>query len=62
MHNAERTEARLNYSTVSGLTYPTSRTLDSTCRFQAAPSFYLPCISVFLASSQVHGSTARYIR
>lgn len=32
MHNAERTEARLNYSTVSGLT--PSSALDSTCRFQ----------------------------
>lgn len=46
MHNAERTEARLNYSTVSGL--PPSWTLHSTCKFQTAPSFYLSYISVFL--------------
>lgn len=45
MHNAERTEARLNYLTVSGLP---PWTLDSTCKFQAAPSFYLSYISVFL--------------
>lgn len=39
MHNAERTEANLNYSTMSGLT-PSA--LDSTCRFQPGVTYPHP--------------------
>lgn len=62
MHNAERTEARLNYSTVSGL--PAPPLLDAPFHVQIPDcAILLPVVHFCLPhSSQVRGSAPRYFR